>query len=70
MKKYLMLLTCCVAIGIAMNVSLHFHANSNKAVFTLSNIEALANGEGTETECPYTGCVDCPHGNVKVLYVE
>lgn len=70
MKKYLTVLTCCVAIGIAMNVSLQFQSDNNKPEITLANIEALANGEGTGTECPYTGCVDCPHGNVKVLYVE
>lgn len=70
MKKYLTGLICCVALGIAMNVSLQFHSNSNKAVFILANIEALANGEGTQSKCHHVGCVDCPHGNVKVLYVQ
>jgi len=71
MKKYLTVLACFVMIGIGLNVHVQFQADQFHNIgITMHTIEALANGEGTETECPYTGCVDCPHGNVKVLYVQ
>lgn len=71
MKKYLTVLACCAMIGIGLNVHVQFQADQvNNIGITLYNIEALANGEDTGTKCPHTGCVDCPHGNVKVLYVQ
>ncbi|MBD1432863.1 hypothetical protein H8B06_08510 [Sphingobacterium sp. DN00404] len=70
MKKYLMLLTCCVAIGIAMNVSLQFRIDSDKSEITLGNIEALAQGESGSGNCWFRASVDCPYSSIKVLYVE
>lgn len=70
MKKYLTVLTCCVAIGIAMNVSLQFRSDGNKTEITLANIEALAQGEDSGKICESIGSVDCPRSHIKVLYVQ
>ncbi|MBE8722324.1 NVEALA domain-containing protein [Sphingobacterium pedocola] len=70
MKKYLTVLACCVAIGIALNVSLQFQSDSNKAGITLANNEALAQGENSGKICESFGSVDCPHSTIKVLYVQ
>lgn len=71
MKKYLAVFVCCLALGMGLNVHLQIKSNQiNPIGISLANIEALAQGEGNQTDCPYVGCIDCPHGNVKVLYVE
>ncbi|HLT87005.1 MAG TPA: NVEALA domain-containing protein [Sphingobacterium sp.] len=70
MKKYLTILTCCASVGIAMNVSLQFQSDGNKAEITLVNIEALAQGEDTSEKCWFQGSVDCPHSTIKVMYLQ
>lgn len=70
MKKYLTILTCCVAIGIAMNVSFQFQSDIDRSEITLGNIEALAQGEAGNGNCWFLASVDCPYSGDKVLYVE
>lgn len=71
MKKYLTVLACCAVIGMGLNVHVQFQADQlDMTGITMHNIEALAQGEDSNKICEFTGCVDCPKGNIKVLYVE
>lgn len=60
-----------IALGTAVAVSV-FYSYADKQVASdllLKNVEALAAGEGTPTDCFGIGCVDCPFINKKVQYV-
>lgn len=60
-----------IALGTAIAVSV-FYVRADKKVTSdllLENVEALAAGEGTPTNCLGIGCVDCPFINKKVYVV-
>lgn len=71
MKKYLAVLICCVFVGISLSTHVQFKSDPLHSIgISLSNVEALAQGEGNQSECVAVGCVDCPVSGIKVKYVE
>lgn len=71
MKNCLTILAVATAIAIASNFNLDLPFNrEEESLITLTNIEALAKGEGVGKSCEFNGSVDCPHSGIKVLYVE
>lgn len=62
----------CVVICAAFSIYSYALQNKESALsaLTLTNIEALANGEIGSAMCLGSGSVDCPHNHAKVLYYQ
>lgn len=70
MKKHLIMLGVCLAIVIGLNVNLQWkNVDQDRLGITMSNIEALANGENQEVSCTVPGSLDCPRSAIKVKYI-